>query len=142
MGISGDQMTDPARAARLTADPVKLQLDTLRGFDDSFDLTVSLGVLRCLVAEKEQAEQQRDAAHAALTKHGSHSMGCAKVTRRSGTPWDDEPCTCGLDAALAASAPQKECDPACGPSISTWHVTKCPNAPDWLKPAPAQETER
>jgi hypothetical protein len=92
-------MTDPARAARLTVDPVKLQLDTLRGFDDSFDLTVSLGVLRCLVAEKEQAEQARDAALAALRKYGRHD-GCPAQMMLS--------CICGLDAALAASAPQKE----------------------------------
>ena len=47
-------------------------------------------------------EQQRDAAHAALKKWGRHKPDCDS---RYGEP---PPCTCGLDAALAASAPQKE----------------------------------
>jgi hypothetical protein len=50
----------------------------------------------------KQAEQQRDAAHAALRTHGRHDYGCEGVNPRPRV------CTCGLDAALAASAPQKE----------------------------------
>jgi hypothetical protein len=102
-------MTDPARAARLTADPVQLQLDTLCGFDDSFDLTVSLGVLRCLVAEKEQAEQARDAALAALTAIVNYRDRVGplgfQVEKFDGLLHQARVV---LDAALAASAPQKE----------------------------------
>jgi hypothetical protein len=86
--------------------------------------------LRIALAESqvaaEQAEQQRDAAHAALRKWGHHSANCdaiKKLVKRvewSVDPVTDEPepsyhydthkgdCTCGLDAALTASAPQKE----------------------------------
>jgi regulator of replication initiation timing len=48
-----------------------------------------------------QAEQQRDTVHAALRTFGTHEESC--IVGQAG-----HPCTCGLDAALAASAPQKE----------------------------------
>ena len=93
---------DPARAARLTA------------------------ALADANQQLEQAEQQRDAAHAALKAHGRHEYRCSM-----------HGCVCGLDAALAASAPQKE---------TRQHVEHCPahpiNAICICDPAPAQETER
>jgi hypothetical protein len=103
-------------------------------------------VLRCLVAEKEQAEQQRDAAHAALTKYGRHHDRCERQGRpglSTGTV-----CTCKLDAALAASAPQKSaCD--CGAAltlcvscaVAEWQAAH-PECPACCPIAPAQETER
>jgi uncharacterized protein (DUF3084 family) len=53
--------------------------------------------LRVMVEEGEQlrqAEQQRDAAHAALVRFGTHEESC--IVGQAG-----HPCTCGLDAALA-----------------------------------------
>jgi len=51
-----------------------------------------------------EAEQQRDAAHAALEKFGQHNCKLKTWLRRQLPA--DYVCTCGLDAALAASAPQ------------------------------------
>jgi regulator of replication initiation timing len=80
----------------------------------------------CDRCRAEQAEQQRDAAHAALEKFGGHAEMCPRSARvvhcRLVADPDDvddfitkrfysrseQPCTCGFDAALAASAPQKE----------------------------------
>ncbi len=61
-------------------------------------------VMSDLRAKLQQAEQQRDAAHAALREYGRHKTGCA--ARK--WPPGKFACTCGLDAALAASAPQKQ----------------------------------
>ncbi len=60
-----------------------------------------------------KAEQQRDAAHAALTTWGRHDPVCDaeawEARNRYFKPNYPRPtCTCKLDAALAASAPQKE----------------------------------
>jgi len=52
----------------------------------------------------QQAEQQRDAAHAALTKFGKHWLSCGSRYVSDGDTTGPV-CTCGLDAALAASAP-------------------------------------
>ncbi len=52
------------------------------------------------LARAEQAEQQRDAAHAALVEFGAHDPSCSAHLGGK--------CYCGLDAALAASAPQRE----------------------------------
>ncbi len=101
----------------------------------------------------EQAEQQRDAAHAALKRFGRHDKDCdSKFPVQFNAS-----CTCGLDAALAASAPQKEqlhCQ-FCGADHLPY---TCPKRPYSCcgradphehgfgsaipMPAPAQETER
>ena len=47
---------------------------------------VAAGILRLI--------HERDAYRAALEKHGRHRLGCR---------WLTGPCTCGLDAALAAN---------------------------------------
>jgi hypothetical protein len=91
---------DPARAARLTA------------------------ALADANQQLEQAEQQRDAAHAALTRYCAHFFTCPAIL--------GHPCTCGLDAALAASAPQKP--------VGDYMNCPCPLCAK--PPAPAQETER
>jgi hypothetical protein len=128
-------MTDPARAARLTA-AIKAArrlleddgVDTLRvslhldDIEDEFAfllahvetlerekaaLTAALHASERFRAEdaghslvaQNELRQQRDTAHAALRKYGRHD-GCPAQMMLS--------CICGLDAALAASAPQKE----------------------------------
>ncbi len=87
---------------------------------------------RALTAKK-QAEQQRDAAHAALWKYGQHLPSCGK------NPSVSFICQCGLDAALAASAPQKRrvgCERADGMLNIHAESETCEIC------APAQETER
>ncbi len=79
------------------------------------------------------AEQQRDAAHAALRKYGRHTFECSTI---GGYGY---PCSCGLDAALAASAPQKRlvgCERADGTLNIHAESETCEIC------APAQETER
>jgi hypothetical protein len=130
-------MTDPARAARLTA-AIKAArrlleddgVDTLRvslhldDIEDEFAfllahvetlerekaaLTAALHASERFRAEdaghslvaQNELRQQRDTAHAALRTFGTHEESC--IVGQAG-----HPCTCGLDAALAASAPQKE----------------------------------
>ncbi len=106
-------------------------------------------------ADLRRAEQARDAAHAALREYGRHKTGCA--ARK--WPPGKFACTCGLDAALAASAPQKaQVDeladvvcPQCGhPHKGRAFAYICIGCPcDWRPGAsgigsspPAQETER
>ena len=86
---------------------------------------------RPIVERVQQAEQQRDAAHAALKEIAEESCTCTGYYKCNGCV---DRCANKADAALAASAPQKKCDHK---FIDSNHCLKC----GW-KPAPAQETER
>jgi hypothetical protein len=118
--------------ARLAAD-LKLYKDRLAAEAAEMRVSELEGAVGVLQSQRhyeqdraEQAEQQRDAAHAALEKFGGHAEMCPRSARvvhcRLVADPDDvddfitkrfysrseQPCTCGFDAALAASAPQKE----------------------------------
>ncbi len=109
-----------------------------------------------------KAEQQRAAALAALKRHGQHDVPCAQVEwtyEDLHTRGPKPACTCGFNAALAASAPQKD--------SATWRCIFCGEPSETgggyeagevgpfcescylhieehfgQAPAPAQETER
>ena len=106
---------------------------------------------RCPVCRErdraEQAEQARDAAHAALREVEWVGSGISCPFCGNPRKWGHEP-GCDIGAALAASAPQKPaCD--CGAAltlcvscaVAEWQAAH-PECPACCPIAPAQETER
>jgi hypothetical protein len=93
--------------ARLAAD-LKLYKDRLAAEAAEMRVSELEGAVGVLQSQRhyeqdraEQAEQQRDAAHAALMKYGRHNSSCA-IHYQNG--W---PCNCGLDAALPPAPAQE-----------------------------------
>jgi hypothetical protein len=139
-------VTWESAATRLGEELATVGPEGYYGFTPIEWLNWCLAHVETLTQQVAQAEQARDAAHAALRSYGQHDPSCAD-------PETEHPCTCGLVAALAASAPQNENEEYVahqfrsrtpyepGDDRDIW-CADCEYHRDHRIHAPAQETER